>query len=228
MLRCQKCGTENPPGRLFCGGCGGKLDMAAIAGGAQRREQQRLWIKRGVRVAILGVLLWLGVCVALALWPRQGRIGAEGTRLGGRRVERQLQSSAALGAGQSVSVTLTEADVNGYIDHFARPELDVESLSVAFHPRYAVVRIGKTYGPYRFGPFVISPRGSVEVSYVPIGAVPSARKVVLGHLPLPGPLRSAAARRVARLLAGPVAAVVRDRPSGLTIDTGQIEVAFKK
>ena len=228
MLRCPKCETENLPGRLFCGGCGGKLNMAAIAGDARLRDVRRVWARRALRLVVMGALLWLVASVALALWSRQDRIGAEGTRLGGRRVERQLKSPAVLGSGQSASAWLTEADVNGYLDHFVRPDLGVESISAAFHPGYAVLRIVRVYGPYRLGPFTIAPHGSVEVSYVPIGRVLSPRKVVLGRLSLPGPLRSAVARRVMQLLAVPAGEMSLDTLSGMSIAAQKIELTFKK
>jgi double zinc ribbon protein len=34
-MRCSKCGTENPAGKKFCGGCGGSLSIRCPKCGAE-------------------------------------------------------------------------------------------------------------------------------------------------------------------------------------------------
>ncbi len=80
MLICKKCGVDNPMGRVFCGACGGRLDLDGLSSASVTQGRSASWFSRfwGLLVALL-ILVVLGIA-AQCLVARTAPIGEIGNR----------------------------------------------------------------------------------------------------------------------------------------------------
>ena len=71
MLVCKKCGADNPLGRVFCGSCGGKLDMTDITSDTLADQQRASFFvahyKKFLLVLLLLVLATVGLTLIISL-----------------------------------------------------------------------------------------------------------------------------------------------------------------
>jgi hypothetical protein len=200
MLICPKCGKENGLGRVFCSDCGAKLDTDGLTTASLRRGWSPLsllqyWKK--VVAALVAVALVLG---GLALWPRAPVIGGKGTRMGGRRVETQLEALSQARDGRAMTAQFAEKDVNGYLEFLKIPNMRVAALSLCVKPGYFEVRMLRMLKPIGVGSFRLVPRLTYDLACVPVGGAVVVRKASLGHLPLWGGARAMAVRAVHRVV----------------------------
>ena len=135
------------------------------------------------------------VDIALALWPAVPTIGEKGTPVGGRRAGIQLQTLGELAEGRSMTVTLTERDINGFVEYGAGT-VEADALSIAVREGYFGVRMTRVAKARQIGSFRIAPRFTYDVLFVPVGGRVVARKATLGHLPLWGPFRNMAVKAI--------------------------------
>jgi hypothetical protein len=217
MLTCPRCGTENPLGRVFCQKCGAKLDLAHTSS-REIEQSLRDGARRRVGGAVLfGILVMLGVCVALALWPRDVLIGQRGTRMGRRRVVTQLMPVKALRPGQELALTLAEADINEYFEFHKTRELRLSAVSVRATPDRLALRLVKALGTLDVGSLRIGPKISFDVLLAGSEGRLRLRGASVGHLPFPGFSRLLAAGLVTRL-------VPRDQEVALLADVENVEI----
>ncbi|MBM4142003.1 MAG: zinc ribbon domain-containing protein [Lentisphaerae bacterium] len=194
MLKCAKCGTENEVGRVFCAGCGAKLETSGIRSEDLARMQRKNPLAgHGKKFLIIPVFLVL-LLVVLAFNPRPPYIGERGTQLGARRVEAQLKGFAALTEGRSMATTFAEGDVNAYIEAKKIGAIRADALSMAAGEGYLAVRMARAMQPRKIGSFRVAPRMTWDYLFVPVGGRLSVRKAYLGRLSLSGPMRTAAVR----------------------------------
>jgi hypothetical protein len=197
VIVCKKCGLQNPLGRVFCQGCGSKLDLAHVGTdtvAAMTRPAGRAggWVK--IAAWTVGALLALSV--VLALWPNARPIGDRGNRPGGLRLQNQLRVVSTLRAGQKVDITMKEADLNAFIEHFKVQGTDIASLSASLRPGRIDVRMVRPLWRMDVKTFRLEPRVSIDLVLSPAGRGLRVRGASVGHLPLFGPLRTMAVRRV--------------------------------
>ena len=201
MVVCERCGTRNPLGRVFCISCGNKLSLAPM------RKDEVLEIQRQSRFAgylrgfAIFVLIVLLVMCGLALWPNQKRLGTSGTRVGAARVENRLRLVEQLpqGAKLGPEPALSEEDINGYLQFVVAEKIRGLSASVSISKTDLRVRMVCTLADLALGPLRLTPRYSVESVWVAEGGGLKLRNAVIGHLPLPGFLSLPAARGVVRV-----------------------------
>jgi hypothetical protein len=136
------------------------------------------------------------VLVALALWPHAPTIGEKGTPVGGRRAKVQLETLKELAPGRSMTVTLSERDINGYIEYCCADSIQADALTIAVREGYFGVRMTRAMKARQIGSFRIVPRFTYDVLFVPVGGTVVARKASLGHLPLWGPFRGMAVKTI--------------------------------
>lgn len=227
MNICPKCQSHNLPGRLFCGGCGEKLDLSAMtdehfAAGRTRRR----WIRRS-RLLIPVAVIWVLVCIVLALWPNNGVLGDEGTRVGALRAERQFQVLEDLAKGRSISVWLAEEDLNAYFHFFGNERLAVHSVSVDLLPAHFSVRVIRT-AHIGLGPLVFAPRTSTDLLCVPVGGRLLVRRTKVGHLRLWRLFQRSAVDRVSGLFAGWDELETFRKLSGIVCEEGKIEFSLQR
>jgi len=201
MLICQKCGTDNPLGRVFCQSCGGKLDLSHMSQDViVEVMQDKSWFARHWRKIALGVGLLVALLVVLAMIPTAGPLGESGTRVGGRRVESLLRQLGGLRSGQAVSATFDEKDVNGYLALVKADRLkDVGRASVDIQPGYARLHLQSEWFSFSLFGFELKPPKTYELTLVPAGAgCVGVVKARMGRLPLSGPFRRSLVRRLHR------------------------------
>ena len=198
MVPCQNCGKENALGRVFCDGCGSKLDLSAMSSARIAELTSRSWLARNWKKFLWLIVLALVAVVAMALWPKSNTIGLAGTVVGSRRVEAQLGALRAAAAGQSMTATLSERDINGYLAFNVVPSLGFQSISIDAQDGYFFVRAVRGMGMVRIRSFHVGPKLSYELACVPIGGGVAVRKATLGHLSLVGPARMLAVKALVR------------------------------
>jgi len=196
MLICRKCGASNPLGRVFCTNCGGKLDTSSVTSEDVAAQQREGLFARHWKKLLYIPLILVVVVVALALWPHAPTIGQKGTPVGGRRAKVQLETLRELADGRSMTVTLTERDVNAYIEYCLADSLRADALSIAVREGYFGVRMTRAMKARQIGSFRIVPRFSYDALFVPAGGTVVARKAAIGHLPLWGPFRNMAVKTI--------------------------------
>lgn len=67
MIRCEACGTENPPGTAYCSGCARKLDADTQATVARRRAEHTATGVAWMRVLLAIVIVIIVVAVVALL-----------------------------------------------------------------------------------------------------------------------------------------------------------------
>ncbi|MGQ9663146.1 MAG: zinc-ribbon domain-containing protein [Kiritimatiellia bacterium] len=201
MVVCERCGTKNPLGRVFCISCGTKLSLAGMRKDEVAEIQRESRIAAHLRgFAILALVIVLLLC-AVALWPNQKRLGASGTRVGATRVETRLRLIEQLPPGTRLGPepALSEEDINGYLQFVVAEELKGVSASVSISKSVLRVKTIFTLGDVVLGPIRVTPRYSVEGVWLGEGGRLKLRNAVIGHLPLPLFLSSSVAQGVVRV-----------------------------
>jgi len=197
-IPCSQCGTENALGRVFCSGCGLKLESANISQESLAKAQRPA---KTVKLAsrIVGILVAISAVVLLSFMHWPSPIDAdEGTRRAGNTATRKLDlvdRQIKTGSLRLVSQNFTEKDVNGYfIFHGSKKR---RLLDVAFHEGHFEARLVSSIGPITIGSFE-SPalrlsrkvRGRASASGIEIthGSI--------GHVPMIGPLKGIPAKAI--------------------------------
>jgi hypothetical protein len=168
MLTCGKCGTENQLGRIFCGGCGSKLDMSgmsaeAVASQPARRRSSGSGCSFGV-ILLIVLIVVVGVAVACLL-PSREPIGEMGTKLAKRKIQQALRVFKNLGARRSMGRSFKEADINGYLEHEAAQRMEVMNCSVDVRQGSLDVRMNQLLKRIRVGSFSVDLILTFEVTY---------------------------------------------------------------
>ena len=197
MNKCPQCDTPIVLGRVFCAQCGAKLDLSATEPDLSRGSLTRV-VRRFVGVALAVVTVVAVVVLCLAFWPRQDAIGESGTRVGGRRVQNQVEAITLLGEGQTLAGNFAERDINGYFEFFKPKKMKAKWLRVAVRGSSIGVRRVQRSRGFSLGPLEFAPTVSHDLLLVPSGASLVVIKASVGHLPLVGPARSIAVNAVYR------------------------------
>lgn len=190
-IECQNCGFKNDLGRVFCVQCGKKmtLERTSLNELAEQRQIPVGMIVKRVVIAI--VLLALAGLVALAFWPT-AVAGVASDPVGVEQVPMKKQAmKRALRYGQRVTVSFSEAELNGYLANVAKSR------------QLGRLAIDLGEGEFElFGRFQVG--ASTNISFLsdlraPIscrltGAFDGGRLVItkasIGHLPAIGPLQA--------------------------------------
>ena len=227
MMICPKCNSPIILGRVFCNHCGAKLDLTGMSREMIPGKAHR-WAPLILKTVVPLAILLAVVCAALALWPRTETIGKAGTRMGARRAESQLATVRELGAGQTLTVWLNEEDVNGYFEFFGDSRMRLRTFRVVTHRGYCVVRAIRQLDPLEMGRVRIVLTLSLDMACVPVGNRLAPRRGSLGHLPLPRFLLGRFGRGLEdRFDAWPELELFRFA-TGVSVQDGRFEVAFKK
>lgn len=224
MLKCTRCGIENPLGRVFCGSCGSKLDLTGVTGDAIAEEVRPSFVELHYRKAV-GVLAVLAVAVvALAFWPNTAPLGEKGTPASPSRTTGKMGVIQTLVSGRSVTVEISEADINGYLSFSRLRKTGIDSCTVRLVPQAFVARLVKPLGSWTAGKFSLSPKISFEVRCVPVGRQLLVSSASIGHLPAVGPLKRMAVGPFLKLFAGGKEAEWLKAASEIKCDMGKVSI----
>ncbi|MFC1496967.1 zinc ribbon domain-containing protein [Verrucomicrobiota bacterium] len=229
MILCDKCGAENELGRVFCTGCGSKLDLTNLSSEAVSESLRENWFLKHWKKFLYGVLVLLALVVALVFWPKVKPIGRKGTHYNKRRLERQLRSFVAVGSKKSMSETLKEEDINGYFEYSKAEKIKADYVGFRVHDRFFAVRVVRPLWSWKISSLVIEPKISYDLFCVPVqGGRVAVRKAWIGHLRLMGPWKNVAVKSVCNMVANekewkPFRSVTK-----LSASKGKLSVTIKK
>jgi hypothetical protein len=204
-IKCQKCGAENRLGQLFCRECGTKLDLSQLKPGTHHHITLS---STAVIVRIVRLLIAISLIVILGLlcWG----VGAPGDAPNpqGSQVV-QAKMSALRGAimrNNDVQDIFLEADINGHLNSMlvrgvqgrGLLKLSLKELNVDLNSSSA-----KVWMKTSLGPIPLTYSTDVQISRAADGQlIFDAGKVHIGHLSMPGPLRSRIINQFVAVYAG--------------------------
>ncbi len=175
-------------GRVFCAGCGTKLDLSAInEGEIEDMRKEGRWLSCWP-FYLLGLLALILVVTGIAFWPIDGSVGDKPLRSGAGMVKSQLSAVRRIGKGQVLQPIFFEGQLNGYLVSYPVKKLHLQSFSVDIEGNVMKVRVAKSYGTYGPASFRKTIVLVMEVDYIADGNKLVAQNGVVGHLPMPGPL----------------------------------------
>ena len=193
MLLCEKCGVDNPLGRVFCIGCGGKLDLENMTSDQVAESQKQSFIAmHWPKFVALLVIILLGT-LGMALWPQAAVVGKPGKPNDARRVSSTLRTLATASRSEK---SLDEKDVNGYFEFRAKKELKGTSISVDVQKGWCSVRVIKSFGKLDLKVIKIPMSLSYDLKCIPVGGVLHVGGASIGHVGVIGPLKTMAIRQV--------------------------------
>ena len=184
MLICKKCKTDNPLGRVFCNGCGGKLDLKHMSNAEVTKVQEVSWFQAHGAKLFLLIPLLLIVLAVLAMIPKSGTLGEAGSRTDRRAIDRVIRSLKS----PSVSgrpAEITEKGANIYAKEILAKKLKVDVLSVEIEEGYFRARIVQTLAEWKVLSY--QPKIVCDVNCISKDGQFVVSKAMLGYLPLFGP-----------------------------------------
>ena len=199
MLICKKCGVDNPPGRVFCGGCGGKLDQGNFAMVRPKQEWDRRRIFNIVNACVAPALTIIIVVIGLICWPTGAQPLHGVSEDAAEKVDGQIKTLESLKRGQSLTLTLSESDVNSYLKFIRARELGLEAFQVSLETGHVLVHLRRKSTRLKIGK--LQATVSYDFMCVPVKNRLLVSKVSVGHLPL-GPFKGSALRTMRRLFVG--------------------------
>lgn len=201
VITCAKCGTANPLGRVFCGACGGKLDLGGVNRDLVATRVRTISYGKLVVQVVGAVVLVIVVALVVAFIPQTSMIGVEGSRAGASEIANLSRTATFLQRGQPMQRRVTEANINGFFVGNRSREMKVESFSVDIVSGAIRARMVRTLGPFDVGSWHIQPKFSTECVFIPDNGRLRFGSARQGLLPLVGPFKSAAIRGMYRRLA---------------------------
>ncbi|MBL7115758.1 MAG: zinc ribbon domain-containing protein [Kiritimatiellae bacterium] len=225
MLTCPKCGTENPLGRVFCGGCGGKLDLSNMSSEMVANQQRPNFVQMHWRKA-LGILILLLLAVTgLAFWPQTTPFGEEGRSSGASKVRSRMRTLASQSSGRVLKAEFAEADVNAYLKFSRIRRTRIRSFTVSMDPGVLNARIMLPVKTIKVGSKKVVLEMSYDVACSSMGGQLYISSAKIGHLPALGPLKKVAVMPFLKLMADGVEAKLMKAASGIEFQEGKAIVS---
>ena len=109
MVECSACGQQNELGRVFCAGCGTKLNLDMVVSLDRERRRGRRK-SRGVSSFVIVLLLAVAACVGLALWPQQASPVRCGQSRDALRLKKQFGLVRSLQPGRKIAIQENNID----------------------------------------------------------------------------------------------------------------------
>ncbi len=228
MLICAKCGTENPLGRVFCGGCGKKLETSHVSSQDLTGSEADNWFIANIKYFVAAAIIAILVMVGMALWPSAGVVGDVGSRLHGLRVERQLAGMKRVGSNMTVGpFTFVERDINGYLD-MKKDTWKIDAMSVDIKDDVFMVRIATTLFSIPLGSMKVAPKVTYEMACSAFGDGIGIRSSKIGHLPLGGPFKRTPLKILYKIVSSDKNWAVFSNVDEIKVTEGKITVIIKK
>lgn len=197
-IECAKCGTANPPDRVFCNSCGAKLPLARDPfADAPRPSRTKPILKAVSHLLTIAVI----VVIVMVFLPPE-RIGMDGNSRHSEIFERKSREmNEAIDENRSLAVVVNEVEINGFL--YTRMNEYLEEHRFDSGAVLQNVRIMLT--PERIAVQTRTKHGPVSLTRT-VRGVPAIRdnhfvfdveKVSVGILPLPAPIDAVVAKRIA-------------------------------
>jgi hypothetical protein len=206
MIKCSKCGYDNPLMRLYCLQCKARLSLDQVTRNMFANTETN---GKYVRYLLLIAVLIIAAGFVFALWPDKAELPAmTADELGQARGKLlKLQKGTA-----AEPIVFSEKEVNILFNYLLRegrrksaPGMEpaaVSAAAVTIEPDEIIVRLNYQYGPFNLGAIPLGPffitytfAGAPERS--PDGLRFAARNGAVGHLRLPALGRKLASKKLA-------------------------------
>lgn len=227
VIRCKKCGHDNPLGRVFCGQCGNKLDLTMSSEELNELERSS-WLWTCGKYVIILVILAIVVAAGLALWPA-GAFATGGKQSDAHKVVNQTRGLRhIMDSGYSGSVYFSEEELNAYLYHWMRKPMAVDSMSVSVRPGVFVLRVVRSFRAIGQGSLGFKPKYSYEVTICPDQSTRKIQRAAIGHLPLVGPVKNLVSRRlIDQLVTQGKDRVFFDKRTSITAEAGRLTMSVQ-
>ena len=189
-IECSGCGFQNDLGRMFCGGCGQKLDMNATSMEDLDDRVEFDYAKLFRRLITALVLLVVFGVGGLAFWP--AHIPAVFSEPAGT-VQVPAKARAvrqALSYNRAIKSDFSEGELNGFLADRAKSR-KLGALAIDLKPGSFDLYTSLVWTPPASLKFLASVR--IPISFGMRGSfregIMTVDKVWVGHLPLFGPAR---------------------------------------
>ena len=227
MVICNKCGEDNPMGRVFCLGCGTKLDLKDISHEDLFKVTKLTFReKHGATVAKVLVVALLSP-LGLAFWPMQSPISDEADGGAASTLERSLRKArSSVDRGGMVQLAAGGPVLNGLAN---KRSSQISAQSLSFGVSNSVMSVRAIYRPtWKLGDYKVSPIYSCDVDYTADGKAIRAKTGRMGHLPLIGPAALIAAIPVGKIFSAQDEWPVTEHLDTISIKERTLRVTLKK
>ncbi len=238
MIPCDKCGYDNPLGRIFCAQCGDKLNLDQLNEPEMLRPEKKK-TSRGLLFILLDIFVLALVLAALAFWPagHKAALGSESLARAALGKLARLDSTAV-----SLALEFSEKEANvlaaGYLAgqkrSGVRHVMDIKSVEIVLDPNAVRATAFASIGPWSFGSYSLGPFPiTYSVLAVPIKEDKAVRfdvrRGAIGHLPLPGPLGKPAAKKFEQIFskAGRYKNLL-NKADAIELQKGAVTIKIKK
>jgi zinc-ribbon domain len=194
-VECQKCGSENRLGQLFCRECGAKLDLSKLTPEGVSRKRNAIGFS-GVVARMVRIVISLALVTILGLLCWSAPATGDVSSADGAQIIRGKLSAlrGAVLARVDARESLAEADINAYLNTVltggtkspGRLTMRLAEIRLDIHPEYTDVLLKATLGPMPItylADVVIKRDAGGRFSFTP-------GEVRIGRLPVPGPVRT--------------------------------------
>lgn len=201
-IKCEQCGAENVPDRIFCSDCAAKLPLIHDPfADAPPPDRLKPILKQVPRV----ISLFLLIGIILAFWPPT-YIGMDGVYRSETILTEKIEKlSAGIKDGREVTVVVKETGINALMakrlevylaDHQFDSGAVLRSVRMKITPPAFFVQVKTSHGP------IIITRTVRGVPRIENGEVVfDVERVKVGLLPLPSALQSIVVNKVWRVFA---------------------------
>ena len=186
MVICNECGVENEIGRVFCSGCGVKLDLSAMTSDHVASLHKVPWYKELKYLKYLAIIPV--IIVVIPIWMRMSPvtapIGEMGNPVGRMRVIRALDTIKQVEAGELKDATLelSESDLNAFFRIGKAREMGYYSIRVDIVRGAVRIRALRPRRTFNLGGKRIEPLKSIDMICVASRGKLVPVKVKVGHL----------------------------------------------
>lgn len=189
-IECSNCGHRNDLGRVFCVSCGQKLDLRSTSMG-DLQERREVDYGKWIQPLLVGVvILAVAGIVGAILWPVPTPVvffddsGAVQVPIKARAVR------AALSYNREIKITLTEAEINGFLAERAKSR-KVGKLAMDLRTGTFDIYAGFNWAPATNVAWLAKVRLPVSMDLRGgfQAGVLTVERARIGHLPLPGASR---------------------------------------
>jgi len=138
LIKCPKCGAENPVGPLFCKDCGAKIDVKMIDQAISQIQYNRESdAKRAVFFKLVGIIILILVLIMIYLIVDPIGTKIENIQLTKEEIKTAVDEYSAMGIGKRENFTFTQKEFNYIADRYFFPKM--EPLNIEFTSSDTVV-----------------------------------------------------------------------------------------
>jgi hypothetical protein len=195
VIECGKCGNKNPLGRVFCTTCGAKLQLLSVTKEHVEKHVTKWYVPLLRFINRLGAILIVAIIATggMAFWPSTAQPVNLGTSADAKVVRDALSRARMKAKGiPPKSIILSDKQINAYLQN-KLAILGVQSATVVFERDSFTIRLNiplkQDQQPDNASHKLTPLRLIADITFKAEDNALVISKVVIGHVPLPGPFR---------------------------------------